>query len=78
MYNDCFDYGLLPVTLDEEGVEAIASRITSNPEVGMTVDLARQVIEGPGMEPISFILDPRLRNRLLLGSDDLDERLQHS
>ena len=77
-YSDCFDYGMLPVTLGQDVVEGIAGRIVSNPGVEMTVDLVRQVIERPGMEPISFSLDPRLRNRLLLGSDDLDEKLQHS
>ncbi len=35
----------------------------------MTVDLARQVIEGPGMGLIPFQIDSRRRVNLLRGSD---------
>ena len=77
-YGDCFDYGLLPVTLGEEMVARIADRVRANPDVAMTVDLARQVIERPGMETIPFQIDARRRTSLLQGSDaNLDERLQH-
>ena len=45
----------------------------------MTVDLARQMIERPGMGLIPFQIDSRRRVNLLRGSDTtLDERLQHS
>ena len=78
-YDDCFDYGLLPVTLGEELVGTVADRVRANPEAEMTVDLARQVIERPGLGPIPFQIDSRRRVNLLLGSDTtLDERLQHS
>jgi len=76
-YDDCFDYGLLPVTLSEEVVGRIADGVRANPEVQMTVDLARQVVERPGMGPIPFQINARRRENLLRGSDTLDERLQH-
>ena len=78
-YDDCFDYGLLPVTLPRGTVDGIAERVASRPAVPMTVDLERLVIERPDMETISFEIDPRLRNRLLLGSEEmeLEERLQY-
>ena len=45
----------------------------------MTVDLARQVIDRPGMAPIPFQFDSRRRLSLLQGLDTtLVERLQHS
>ena len=51
----------------------------SNPGVEMMVDLERNVIEAPGLEPISFSINPRIRNKLLTGSmDELDEMLEHS
>lgn len=77
-YDDCFDYGLLPATLGEEMVGRIADMVSANPEVEMTVDLARQVIEHPGIGPIPFQIDSRRRDNLLRGSDTLDEQLQHS
>ena len=77
-YTNCFAFGMLPVTLGEEVIEKIADRVVSNRGVEMTVDLERNVIECPGMEPISFSMDSRLRNKLLLSLNDLDEMLQHS
>ena len=77
-YSNCCALGMLPMTLGEEVIEKIADRVVSNPGVEMTVDLERQVIECPDMEPISFSIDPRARNKLLLGLKDLDEMLQHS
>ena len=51
----------------------------SNPGVEMMVDLERNVIEAPGLQPISFSMDARIRDKLLTGSvDELDEMLQHS
>ena len=77
-YSNCLTFGMLPVTLGEEVIEKIVDRIVSNPGLEMTVDLERQVIEVPGMEPIFFSIDDRARNKLLQGLSDLDEMLQHS
>ena len=77
-YSECLTFGMLPVTLGEEVIEKIADRVVSNPGVEMTVDLEGQVIEVPGMEPISFSIDARASNKLLQGVSNLDEMLQHS
>ena len=77
-HDDCFDFGLLPVTLDEQVVEELTDRVSANPEIHMTVDLARQVAERPGMAPVRFHIDSRRRASLLQGLDTtLLERLQH-
>jgi 3-isopropylmalate/(R)-2-methylmalate dehydratase small subunit len=77
--DDCFDYGLLPVALDETVVAGMADAVITSPEVETTVDLVRQSIERPGMEPISFQIDPRRRLSLLRGVDTtLEERLEHA
>ena len=77
-HDDCFDFGLLPVALNEQVVEALADRVTANPGFAMTVDLERQVVERPGMAPVRFRIDPRRRSSLLQGVDTtLLERLQH-
>jgi 3-isopropylmalate/(R)-2-methylmalate dehydratase small subunit len=77
-HDDCFDYGLLPVTLDERVVEELTDQVVANPEVEVTADLARQMIERPGMTPIPFQIDPRRRQSLLQGVDTtLDEQLEH-
>lgn len=77
-HDDCFDYGLLPVTLGEDVVGRIANGVRASPEVEMTVDLERQVVERPGIGVVPFQIDPRRRENLLRGSDTLDELLQHS
>ena len=76
-YNNCLTYGMLPVTLGEEVIEKLAEGVVSNPGVEMTVDLEGQVIELSGMEPVSFSMDARARNKLLQGLSDLDEMRQH-
>lgn len=78
-HDDCFDYGLLPVTLPLRTVEGFAERVTSRPRVPMTVDLERQIVERADMDPVPFGIEARLKNRLLLGSDEmeLEERLRY-
>ena len=77
-YSDCLTYGMLPVTLGGEVIEKITEEVVSNPGLEMTVDLENQLIEVPGMEPVSFSIDDRARDKLLQGMSDLDEMLQHS
>jgi 3-isopropylmalate/(R)-2-methylmalate dehydratase small subunit len=76
--DDCFDYSLLPVTLAEDVVASIAEAVLARPVVETTVDLVRQVVERPGLEPITFRIDARRRSNLLTGKDGLDERLEHA
>ena len=77
-HDDCFDFGLLPVTLDEPAVARLAVLTRENPEIEVTADLAKQVIERPGMAPVPFEFDSRRRLSLLQGVDTtLDERLEH-
>jgi|GEM_PF-320381 len=77
-HDDCFDYGLLPVTLSEGEVQRIAERVGENPRLMMTVDLVEQSVTRPDLGPIRFQIDPRQRMNLLQGTDQsLEERLQH-
>ena len=71
--------GMLAVTLDEEVIAGMTDWVVSNPGVEMMVDLEGNVIEAPGLEPISFSMNPRIRDKLLTGSvDELDEMLEYS
>ena len=77
-HDDCFDFGLLPVTLDERVVEELADRVGAAPRIELTVDLESQVVERPGMAPVPFRIDSRRRSSLLQGVDTtLLERLEH-
>ena len=77
-HDDCFAFGLLPVTVDGALVTRLAERVESAPEIAVTVDLAREVIERPGLPPMPFRIDSRRRASLLQGADvTLQERLEH-
>ncbi len=78
-HDDCFDFNLLPVTLEEEVVVGLVSKVASNPKLKTTVDLEQQSIARADMAPIPFQIDSRRRLNLLQGVDTtLDERLQHA
>jgi 3-isopropylmalate/(R)-2-methylmalate dehydratase small subunit len=76
-FEDCFVYGLLPVTLSPDAIAPLARTIAVDPTMAMTIDLERGVIEHPRMTAMAFFLNPRLRNNLLSGIDDLEEVLKH-
>ena len=76
-YNNCFANGVLPVVLDAEVIQHMADQVARNPEVETTVDLEESHIRRPGLATVSFSLDARLRNKLLLGLRDLDEILRY-
>ncbi len=77
-YTNSIRQGLLAVPLGEEVITGLADWVVSNPGVEMLVDLERNVIEAPGLAPISFSINPRVRNKFLVGLGDLDEMLQHA
>ena len=70
-------YGVLTVQLPRPTVDRIADWVRANPGIPMTVDLERQVIEMPGLEPIPFQTEARTRNKLLTAIEDMDEINPH-
>jgi 3-isopropylmalate/(R)-2-methylmalate dehydratase small subunit len=77
-YGNCFANGMLPVMLDQAMVERFTAAVEADPTLEMTVDLQRNVVEHPRLETVAFAVDERLRNKMLLGLNDLDEILQHT
>ena len=77
-YERCFDDGLLPAMLTTAGLEALARHLAAHPGAPLTIDLEGQTIDCEGMETMRFEVDPRGRNKLLLGLSDLDEMLRHA
>lgn len=76
-HGKCLTYGVLPVILDEVVAKGIFDCSESRAPLEITVDLEQQTIDCPGMEPIAFDVDPRVRNKLLLGLTDLEETLRY-
>lgn len=76
-YDNSVRLGLLAVTLPRAMIDDLARRVAANPGLPMLVDLERNVIEMPGIAPITFTVEPRVREKLLNGTTALDELLTH-
>lgn len=71
-YNNCFQNGVLPVTLDEAQVQALTELARKGKS--FNVDLQRQVIEVDG-NTLAFDIDPLRRDMLLQGLDEVGATL---
>jgi 3-isopropylmalate/(R)-2-methylmalate dehydratase small subunit len=76
-YNNCFQNGILPITLPEETVKYFIRKAQERPGYELTVDLPSQKIsDGEGLST-HFEIDPFRKHRLLHGLDDIGTTLQH-
>ncbi|HVF11278.1 MAG TPA: 3-isopropylmalate dehydratase small subunit [Abditibacteriaceae bacterium] len=76
-YNNCFQNGLLPVTLPEDAVAQLMKNAQQRPGYELTVDLPSQTISDDEGFSVSFEIDPFRKHRLLHGLDDIGMTLQH-
>jgi 3-isopropylmalate/(R)-2-methylmalate dehydratase small subunit len=74
---NALQYGVVTVQLSRATVDRIAAWVRANPGIEMTVDLERLVVILPGQQPIPFEYNPRFRNKLLNGLDDMEEMEPH-
>jgi 3-isopropylmalate/(R)-2-methylmalate dehydratase small subunit len=74
---NAMQYGVLTVELPRPTIDRIADWVRANPGIPMTVDLEREVVEIPGLEPIPFQTEARKRNKLLTAMDDMEEISPH-
>lgn len=71
-YNNCFQNGVLPLTLDETVVAALSNLALQGKH--FTVDLQRQMIDVDG-QSLPFNIDPLRRDMLLQGLDEVGATL---
>ncbi len=77
-YNNCFQNGILPVSLSEEAVSRLMANASARPGYRVTVDLdAQRVSDGGEDVAESFEIDPFRRHSLLNGLDEIGLTLQH-
>ena len=77
-YNNCFQNGLLPVTLPEETVNRILEKAESNPGYNLTVDLeGLRVWDDDEEISAEFDVEAFRRHLLLNGLDDIGLTLEH-
>jgi 3-isopropylmalate/(R)-2-methylmalate dehydratase small subunit len=68
-YSNCFQNGLLPITLAEPQIAALASEAADG--AALTVDLGKLTITTPTATVHSFAIDPLRQEGLLHGLDDI-------
>jgi 3-isopropylmalate/(R)-2-methylmalate dehydratase small subunit len=77
--NNCTKQGLLPVEVDAETARALLDAVTSDPELEITIDVARGTLEAPAAGiTATFGLDDFTRERLLNGWDEIGLTLRQT
>jgi len=76
-FANCFQNGILPVVLDKEIVDSLAADIEATQGAGrVSIDLEAQTIVSPSGKQHQFVIDPRRREGLLQGLDEVGQTLQ--
>jgi 3-isopropylmalate/(R)-2-methylmalate dehydratase small subunit len=76
-YNNCFNNGLLPITLPHETVRVLFSETEANEGYTLSVDLAAQTITTPSGHSLHFEIDHFRMEALLQGLDNIGWTLSH-
>jgi 3-isopropylmalate/(R)-2-methylmalate dehydratase small subunit len=75
-YNNCFQNGMLPLTLDSSQVRLLMERAQQTPGFTLTIDLqTQQLTSDDGRIDWPFSLDPYRREMLLKGLDPIARTL---
>lgn len=77
-YNNCFNNGLLPVTLPRATVRELFDEVEASEGYSLSVDLAAQTVTTPGGRAIHFEIDAFRKEALLQGLDNIGWTLSHA
>ena len=75
-YNNCFKNGILPIALPQEEVDKLMDDAQRGANAVITIDLEKQVINGPDGGEIAFEIDAFRRRCLLDGLDDIGQTME--
>src|ERR1700748_813540 len=71
-FANCFQNGILPVVVDKEIVDSLAADIEATQGAGrVSIALEAQTIVSPSGKQVAFEIDPRRREGLLQGLDEV-------
>lgn len=76
-YNNCFNNGLLPITLDAALVDGLFQEVEAMEGYTLAVDLHEQTVTTPAGRVLCFEIDPFKKNALLQGLDSIGWTLLH-
>ena len=76
--NNCTKNGLVPVEVSDEIGKDLLQAIENNPELILTVDVAKRILEVPDANiSYSFPLEETVQERFLKGLDDIGITMKH-
>jgi 3-isopropylmalate/(R)-2-methylmalate dehydratase small subunit len=76
-FANCFQNGILPLVIDKDVVDALAAEVQATQGAGrISVDLEAQTITSPSGRQYGFEIDPRRREGLLRGLDEVSLTLR--
>ena len=76
--NNSTKAGLVTAQLDEADAEALLAAVEADPDLEVTIDVERLLVEAPALGlSAPFPLDPFTQHRLLEGLDDIGLTLRH-
>jgi 3-isopropylmalate/(R)-2-methylmalate dehydratase small subunit len=71
-FANCFQNGILPIVVDKQIVDSLAAEIEATQGAGrVSIDLEAQTIVAPSGKQHTFEIDPRRREGLLQGLDEV-------
>lgn len=74
-FNNCFQNGVLPLTLPEERINQLLRFLLELPGAQITVDLPSQTVKGPDGQTDTFAIDSFRKECLLKGVDEISMTL---
>jgi 3-isopropylmalate/(R)-2-methylmalate dehydratase small subunit len=77
-YNNCFNNGILPVTLDEAVVQKLMNAVEVHEGYTLSIDLAQQTVTTPDGRVLPFVIDAVRKQALLEGLDNIGWTLSHN
>ena len=76
-YNNCFNNGMLPITLDGAVINRLIAEVRATEGYTLEIDLAEQAITKADGTSLGFEIDGFLKERLLNGWDQIGLTLRH-
>ncbi len=76
-YNNCFKNGMLPVVLEENGMDQLFKETEAKLGYSLDIDLSAQTVTTPDGDVFKFDVDGFRKRCLLDGLDDIGLTLQH-
>ncbi|MCY4656123.1 MAG: 3-isopropylmalate dehydratase small subunit [Gammaproteobacteria bacterium] len=75
-FNNCFNNGLLPISLSEEEVESLFELATGDKPLQLEVNLVTKTISVPGGQTWTFEVDEKRQYQLIHGLDEIGLTLE--